>query len=160
MTAERSAAANYDDFALTPGTRDIRWRMRLAEPPSRVYGFLATDAGRVRWWCDRSEERDGLVHLQFLGEQDLIVPVLRAQAPMHYSLRYLDGSELHFDLRATDNGGTDFDFTARGLTAERWRDHHASWLGALLRLKAICDHGVDLRNHDPDLRFDAGYVDA
>jgi hypothetical protein len=140
--------------------RDIRWRLHLSSPPSRVYGFLATDAGRARFWAERSEERDGLVQLHFGSGQELIAPVLARDPPTHYSLRWFGGSEAAFDLRSDGAGGTDLDFTERNVPPEDWTRNHAAWVGVLLALKAVCDFGVDLRNHDASRNADQGYVDG
>ncbi len=139
--------------------RDIRWRLHLTSPPSRVYGFLATDAGRTRWWAEHSEEIDGLVTSRFVNGQELIAPVLLREPPSRYALRYFGGSEAIFDLREDGADGTDLDFTERDVPAEQWTQNHAGWLSMLLALKAACDFGVDLRNHDPARSWDQGYVD-
>jgi len=35
----------------------------------------------------------------------------------------------------------------------------AGWVSVLMALKAAVDHGVDLRNHDPQRTWDQGYAD-
>lgn len=140
-------------------TRDIRWRLHLSSPPARVYGFLATDAGRARFWAERSDERDGLVHMHFANGDELIAPVLERLPPSRFALRYFAGSEVLFELRADGHGGTDLDLTERDVADECWNRNHAGWPGVLLALKAACDFGVDLRNHDPARSGDHGYVD-
>ena len=35
----------------------------------------------------------------------------------------------------------------------------AGWLNVLLPLKAACDFGIDLRNHDPARTWDRSFVD-
>jgi hypothetical protein len=139
--------------------RDIRWRLHLAAPPSRVYGFVATDAGRARYWVERSEERDGVVHLRFPDGTDLYAPILERKPPSRYALRYFGGSEARFELRPDGRGGTDLDFFELDVPDEHWSDNRAGWLSVLLGLKAACDFGVDLRNHDPGRQWDQGYVD-
>jgi hypothetical protein len=140
-------------------TRDIRWRLHLKSPPSRVYGFLATDAGRARWWVERSEERDGLVHLHLSSGEELISPIVERAPPASFALRWFQGSEVRFALRADGHGGTDLDLLESGVASGTWTEQRASWVGTLMALKAACDHDVDLRNHDRERTLANGYVD-
>lgn len=140
--------------------RDIRWRVHLTVAPAQVYGYLATDVGRARWWVDRSEETDGLVELHFADGQSLIAPILRRQAPSMFALRWFDGAEVRFELRSDGEGGTDLDLSEIDVGDARWSSSHAGWVAALLALKAACEHRIDLRNHDPVRGWDAGYVDG
>jgi hypothetical protein len=141
-------------------TLQMRWRLHLAVPPRRVYGFLATDAGRARWWVLHSEEHDGLVHVRLEDGSELIAPVLARRPFERYALRWLGGSELHFALRDDGRGGTELEFAAHDVAATAWHPQREAWGLRLLRLKAACVHGVDLRNHDPARDADAGYADA
>lgn len=138
--------------------RDLR--LHLALPPAQVYGWIGTDAGRTRWWAERSEERDGLVELSWDDEGSLIAPVLRRRAPASFALRWFGGSELQFALRGDGAGGTDLDFVLLDVPDERWAREQAGWPARLLELKAACEHGVDLRNHDPARDRGSGYVDG
>lgn len=140
--------------------RDIRWRLHLAAPPSRVYGFVATDAGRTRYWASHSQERDGIVHLRFGDGSDLYAPVVERRPPLRYALRWFGGSEVCFELRPDGRGGTDLEFSELDVPDAGWNGRLAAWLGVLMRLKAACDFGVDLRNHDPARPWADGYADG
>jgi hypothetical protein len=140
-------------------TRDFRWRLHLESPPSRVYGFIATDFGRGRFWVERSEEHDGLVQMHFADGQELIAPVLERRPPQRFAMRYFGGSELYFELRPDGRGGTDLELVQREVPAADWPVIQAAWPSVLLALKAACDFEVDLRNHDPRRTWNQGYVD-
>lgn len=139
---------------------DLRCRVQLASPPSRVYGFLATDDGRGRFLAESSDERDGLVHLRFASGDGLIAAVLERDPPRRLVLQWFGGSRACFELRADGRGGTDLDLTESDVPDARWPQARSEWPLVLLALKAACDFGVDLRNHDPARGRDAGYVDA
>jgi hypothetical protein len=85
---------------------------------------------------------------------------LLRRPPSRFSLRYLGGSELQFVLRADGHGGTDLDLIERFDGPEPAFASRTDWPQVLLALKAACDFGVDLRNHDPDRCRDQGYVDG
>ena len=140
--------------------RDLRLRLHLAASPALAYGWLATDAGRARWWAERSEERDGLVELHWSDEGSLIVPILVRHPPSAFALRWFGGSAVHFALRGDGGAGTDLDFSLLDVPDERWGREQAGWPARLLELKAACEFGVDLRNHDPGRTPDRGYVDG
>jgi uncharacterized protein YndB with AHSA1/START domain len=140
--------------------RDIRWRVHLSVPPAQVYGYIGTDAGRARWWVERSHETDGLIELDFADGQSLIAPILARRPPALYALRWFDGAELRFELRPDSDGGTDLDLSEFDVGDARWSSAHAGWVASLLALKAACEHRIDLRNHDPARGWDAGYVDG
>jgi uncharacterized protein YndB with AHSA1/START domain len=140
--------------------RDLRWRVHLTVPPAQAYGWIATDAGRARWWVARSAEADGLVELQLAEGETLIAPVLERHPPGRFALRWLGGSEARFELRPDGGGGCDLEFTLLDVPDERWAREHGGWAARLMVLKAACAFGVDLRNHDPQRGFEAGYLDG
>ena len=140
--------------------RDLRWRVHLTVPPALLYGWIATDAGRSRWWVDRSHEADGLVELQLAAGESLFAPIIDRHAPERFVLRWIGGSEARFELRPDGHGGPDLEFALLDVPDERWSREHAGWAARLLALKAASEFGVDLRNHDPQRGFEAGYLDG
>jgi hypothetical protein len=50
--------------------------------------------------------------------------------------------------------------TESGIPDENYRFHVPGWVSLLLNLKAVADHGIDLRNDDPAASWDAGFVDV
>jgi hypothetical protein len=55
-------------------------------------------------------------------------------------------------------GGTDVWLTHLTSAADH-AETAAGWLNVLLPLKAWLQHGIDLRNHDPERTWDHGFVD-
>ena len=138
---------------------DIVWRLHLAAPPAAVFELLATDAGRARFWAQRSEQGDGSFDLHFPNGQRLTCPIVESSAPWRFAIGYFEGSRVVFDLAAAAGGGTDLTLTESDVPAGTAADDRAGWVSVLLCLKAAADFGVDLRNHDPGRTWDAGFVD-
>ena len=138
---------------------EIVWRLRLAAPPERVYEMLATDAGRTRFWAERSERRGDSVALTFPNGEHLDCPVLAEAPPHHFALGYFDGSRVDFRLAPAAGGGTELTLVESAVPAATAAGNRAGWVSVLLALKAAADFGVDLRNHDADRTWDQGYVE-
>lgn len=85
--------------------------------------------------------------------------VLTADPDRRFRIEYF-GAEVTFDLEGAADGGTDLILTTRGFDAEDRDELLAGWLNVLFPLKAWIDHGVDLRNHDPDWTWRHGYADG
>jgi uncharacterized protein YndB with AHSA1/START domain len=136
----------------------IRWRLHLARSPDAVFGLWSTDEGRAAFWCERSAAREGGFVLDFPNGQHLDVAVLESEPPSLFAFRYFDGSEVWVTLEPDGAGGCELTLTEAG--AADAAENRAGWVNVLLMLKAACDHGVDLRNHDPARSWDQGYADA
>jgi uncharacterized protein YndB with AHSA1/START domain len=81
--------------------RPIVWRLSLASSPERVFELLDTDAGRERFWADRSHATDDGFELEFPGGLTSGVQVLERTPPTRLVIDYL-GSRAELDsLRAT-----------------------------------------------------------
>ena len=130
----------------------IRWNLHLASPPEVVYAMLATGAGRARFWAESAEERDGEIDFRFPGGLAWHAPILAADPPRRFQLRYFDNSLTTFDVAPDGRGGTDLTLTDEQVPP-------TGWLSVLLTLKAAVDHNIDLRNHDPARTWQEGYVD-
>lgn len=137
---------------------EIRWRLRLASPPDRVFELLSTDYGRAAFWAEYTESRDDRLVFHFPGGEVLETRVLEVSRPHRFALTYFDGTTVRFELREA-RPGTELVLSETGLTAEGLRENRAGWISVLLALKAFADHGVDLRNHDPRRSWSEGYVD-
>lgn len=48
---------------------------------------------------------------------------------------------------------------AENVPDETRAEFTAGWVSLLLTMKAAIDHGVDLRNHDPERTWVQGYAD-
>lgn len=136
----------------------IRWRIRLSSPPGEVYALLATPAGRARFWAESAEERGGEIHFRFPDGTELAAEILESIPGRRYALRYFGGSRVTLHLEAA-GGGTILTLEEPEPPATEAPANRAGWVSVLLNLKAVADHGVDLRNHDPALSWDRGFVD-
>lgn len=86
--------------------------------------------------------------------------VLVSEAPVRYGVEYFGGTEALFTLRPDAAGGTDLMLEETGVAPEDFADQRAGWVSVLLAMKAAVDFGVDIRNADPDRRWEDGYVDV
>ena len=139
----------------------IIWRLHLRSAPEAVFALLATDAGREKFWAEHSRaSADGAgIELEFPNGQRLTCRVLANEPPRRFAVEYFGGSRAEFHLAGDGLGGTDLTLTETGVSAVEWSENHAGWVSVLLVLKAACDHGVDLRAHDPRRTWDQRYVE-
>ncbi len=140
-------------------SRTIRWRLHLASPPEKVFEVLATDVGRARFWAESAVERDGAIDFRFPNGMTWRAKVLERVPASRLVVEYFGGSRTTFELASDGRGGTDLTLTDEGVP-EIWREEtKAGWVSVLMALKAVVDFGVDLRNHDPQRSWDAGFAD-
>lgn len=132
--------------------------MHLRSPPDAVYEALATDEGRTSFWAERTTQHDDTIDFVFPGG---ITCRSRILATEHDRLLRLDyfGAVVTFELEPASNGGTDLCLTSYGFEPEDRDELLAGWLNVLFPMKAWVDHGVDLRNHDPNKTWSHGYAD-
>lgn len=143
---------------MAPEDSTLRLRLRLEAAPEAVFDLLATDAGRQRFWAERTEQRGDELTFHFPNGEVLHSRIAALRRPSLFALGYFGGSALSFELRAAGTG-TDLLLLEAGVPAGSLRENHAGWVSVLLALKATADHGVDLRNHDPACTWNEGYVD-
>ena len=136
---------------------DIRWRLHLRSPPEQVFRFWATDAGRSAFLSEASEQAGGEVRLRYPNGQSLTLGSIVAEPPHRFVFSYFGGSGVEVLLEPDGRGGCDLTLVETG--ASEPEENRPGWVSVLLALKAACDHGVDLRNHDPARTWDEGYVD-
>jgi uncharacterized protein YndB with AHSA1/START domain len=137
----------------------ITWRLHLQSSPEVVYRFLSTDEGRSRFWAESTVETDGEILFQFPDGERWQGRILDAQPNRLYQVEYYGGSVATFLLEPDGEGGTDVTLTDKGVPAAHRLEVVAGWVSVLLALKAAADHGVDLRNHDPQRTWATGYAD-
>lgn len=138
----------------------ITWRLHLRSSPSRVYDFLATDEGRRRFWASSAEEADGEIEFRFSNGTQLRSRIIVSEPSSEFGLGYFDGSRVLFRLMEDGSGGTDLTLTEEGVTDANLLENLPGWVSLLLNLKAAVDHGIDLRNQDPERTWERGYVDV
>jgi uncharacterized protein YndB with AHSA1/START domain len=137
----------------------IRWRVRLAASPESAFDMLATADGRARFWAESAREIDGEIHFEFPNGMTWRGEIVASERPRRFQVRYFGGSLTTFELAGDGRGGTDLTLTDQGVPADDASETLAGWVSVLLALKAAVDHGVDLRNHDPERTWDQGYAD-
>ncbi len=136
---------------------EVRWRLRLASPPERVWQLLATDDGRARFWAEEAREHDGAIDFRFPNDQRWSGQVVAREEPGGFAVDYF-GTPAAFELEPDGAGGTDLTLTQE--VADEWHaEVNAGWVSVLLALKAACDFDVDLRNHDASRSWSQGYCD-
>jgi len=138
---------------------DLRWRLHLRAAPAQVFELLATDAGRMRFWCEHSQQHGERIEFEFSGGMRSSAVVLACEPPRRFALRYFD-SIVNFELAADGHGGTDLLLSNAGIAEAEFLEVLPGWLNVLLPLKAMADFGIDLRNHDPQRSWQQGYVDG
>jgi uncharacterized protein YndB with AHSA1/START domain len=137
----------------------ISWRVHLTAAPAVVYELIATPSGRRRFWAESAPERDGTIEFRFSSGAAWRGRVLEREPPSRFAVEYFGGSRAAFECAADGAGGTDLTLTETGVSPSEWAQNLAGWVSVLLALKAAADFGVDLRNHDPERSWEAGYVD-
>ena len=138
---------------------NIKWRLHLTSSPSVVYDMLATNEGRSQFWAEFAPEVDRRIEFTFPNEQRWTGKLLEQVAPYRFAVEYIDGSVATFELSDDSRGGTDLTLTAKDVAAIDRAEVMAGWVSVLLALKAAVDFGVDLRNHEVERTWDAGFVD-
>ena len=139
--------------------KTILWRLHLISPASAVYQMLATNEGRSKFWAESAAEVDGLIHFKFPNGQSWSGRLLEQDAPHRFAVQYHGGSVATFQLENDGRGGTDLALTDEGVAEADRAEVLAGWVSVLLALKAAVDFGIDLRNHDVERTWDAGFVD-
>lgn len=136
----------------------IIWRVALSSSPAHVFELLDTDAGRERFWSQRSEANaDGFV-LEFPGGLREQVTVLDRQPPTTIRILYF-GAEADLVLTPSSEGGCTLQVTCRCEEHDEWMEFFPGWVSWLLVLKAAADFGIDLRNASPERSWSELYVD-
>ena len=137
----------------------IEWRLHLRAARERVFAMLATADGRRQFWAESAEESNGMILFRFPDGSELTSRIIERVPPTRFAVEYFGGSHVLFECVVDGAGGTDLLLTETGTPAAERTENIAGWASVLLCLKAAVDHGVDLRNHDPQRTWRAGYVE-
>ena len=140
-------------------THEIVWRVHVARPRAEVYALIATDAGRERFWSERSHEEDDRLVLEFPNGERLETRILERVPGERFSFEYFEGSRAELSLADADDGGTVVRLHETNLDEATVAENRPGWVSVLLNLKAVAQHGADLRNHDVRLSWSQGFVD-
>lgn len=138
--------------------KTITWKLHLKSSPKSVFDFLSTTEGRAKFWAEKAEERNGIIHFVFPNGMIYEGEILESIPNQRYSIDYFE-SLVRFDLEALENGGTDLILTNENVPEDEFDEVHAGWVSVLMNLKAVADFQCDLRNHDPKKTWDQGYLD-
>src|SRR5579883_2953207 len=58
---------NYEDNYSMENPSELKWRLHLKSPPEKVYEFISTDEGRMKFWAESSKTNGNVI---FLLESD------------------------------------------------------------------------------------------
>jgi uncharacterized protein YndB with AHSA1/START domain len=145
-------------MTIDPASGEIRWRLHLSSSPGEVFALLSTDQGRAQFWAKSATEHSGVIDFRFPNGMQWQGRILECRDPETFSVDYF-GDRVTFELRNDGYGGTDLLLIDHGQMSEDRYETHAGWVSVLMALKAAADHGIDLRNHDPERTWDQGYTD-
>ena len=134
----------------------IEWRLHLTFSPQAAFAMWTSDAGRERFWAERSEATAAGFRLHFINGEALDV-VVESAAPGRLVFRYFGGSTVSLDFSDDGSGGCDL-LLVETEPEDAW-ENRAGWVSVLLAFKAALDFGTDLRSHDPSRSWEQRYVD-
>jgi uncharacterized protein YndB with AHSA1/START domain len=138
----------------------IDWRIHFRSLPETVWEAWTTDAGRERFWAERSVATENGFSLQFINGETLSVWIDEAIRPSRFVFTYFGGSRVTLALTRDDRGGCDLRLIEEGVSREEHLQNYAGWVSVLLACKAAIDFDIDLRSHDPDRTWGYHYVDV
>ena len=136
--------------------KKVCWRLALRSPIDKAFAMLATDEGREAFWAETSRQDGNSLHLTFSMGVQTEATITACDAPERFELDYF-GAPTSFHLERHD-GATLLTLEA-DVPEDDFIDVHAGWVSVLMALKAACDLDIDLRNHDRELSWEAGFVD-
>ena len=138
--------------------RTVRWKLHTASSPERVFDLWSTDAGRARFWAERSTAAADGFTLVFPDGTVEHCRLFQVEPTRLFEFTYF-GSTVNLTFEADGAGGTDVCLINEGVPDEEFAEVHAGWVSVLLAMKAAADFGIDLRNHDGKRTWRDGYVD-
>lgn len=150
--------SRWMDTSLNDQPTEITCRICLKSTSEEVFSLLTTDDGRSLFWAERTVQEGNAIVFRFPNGDTLQSRVLETRPPRRFSLTYFNDSIVTFDLR-DGTAGTDLRVQETELAVADVAENRAGWVSVLLNLKAQADHGIDLRNHDPERTWAQGYVD-
>ncbi|PWN06026.1 SRPBCC family protein [Rhodohalobacter mucosus] len=137
---------------------EIVYRICLRSPAERAFTLLTTDRGREAFWAERTEQHDSEIIFHFSNAETLRCRILESTPPHRFSLTYFNDSIVTFDIKKLPTE-TMLQMRETHLSPSDEYQNRAGWVSVLLNLKAQADHGIDLRNHNPDYTWLEGYID-
>jgi len=141
-------------------TNQVQLKVYVAASAKKVYELLNTPEGRCAFWADEAPEVDGVIHFYFSNGMRHQGRILERIPGEKFVVEYFGGSKAAFNLNVEKDGGTVVKITETSIPQEWLAEQRAGWVTVLLMLKAAVDHGIDLRNPDPERNWENGYVDV
>lgn len=142
-----------------PDPKIIHWRIHLRASPEQVYELISTNDGRALFWAESAMELDKHIQFIFPDGQKWRGKILEEKEHSLYRVNYFGNSTATFQLEGDGGKGTVLTLTDEGVAAQDRAEVIAGWVSVLLALKAACDFGIDLRNHDARYTWDKGFAD-
>lgn len=138
----------------------IDWRIHFRSPPETVWEAWTTDAGRERFWAEKSLATENGFSLQFINGEILSVRIHEAMRASRFVFAYFSGSRVTLTFTRDDRGGCDLRLIEEGVSRDEHLQNYAGWVSVLLVCKAAVDFGIDLRSHDPARTWGGRYIDV
>ncbi len=139
----------------------VSWRLHLKSPPEKAFMLWTTDEGRIKFWVELSESNEKEFQLTFINGETVTCRIIKTFPYESFDFTYFEGTTVQLKFEKTPDGGTDFKLTESGYkTLEHRNLHYAGWLNVLFPFKAMCDYGIDLRNHDRTRTWEEGFADC
>ncbi len=121
--------------------------------------MLTTDSVRSKFWCEKSKEKNGQITFHFPNGMVYQGKIYERVKNKSLKLDYFN-SRVSFEIKENTNGYTDLIMNNLQVDETEYGEIMAGWVSVLLNLKAVVDHGVDLRNHDKSKTWGGqGYAD-
>ncbi len=120
--------------------------------------MLSTDKGREAFWCERSSESENQILFLFPNGTEYNAAIHERIEGKLFKLNYFN-SLVTFEIDENADGSSDVTLTNTHVAEDEYDEVNAGWVSVLMNLKAVTDHGVDLRNHHKLKTWDHGYVD-
>ena len=136
----------------------IEWKVHFVSTIEKVYDALTTDKGRSKFWAEETKEENGYIEFRFLNYPTYKAKIFEYEPLKLFRLEYF-GTDVTFELRKTDDGGTDLILNALTTNEKEKQEMTAGWVSVLMAMKGAVDFGIDLRNHNPERVWGNGFLD-
>ena len=111
----------------------------------------------MKFWSEAATEEDNVIHFLFPNGKTYSSKIIKKIHNKEFHLDYFK-SLVKFKLESTKNGGTNLTLINENIAKSDFCEVKSGWISVLMNLKAVADFQYDLRNHDPKLTWDQGYL--
>jgi uncharacterized protein YndB with AHSA1/START domain len=137
--------------------QNLFWKIHLRSNIENVFEILTTDAGREKFWAEKSIKDEHKFTLTFPnGDEEDVMVIFEKD----YKFEFVYFRTI-VSITLTEDGknGTDLVLNCKNIKHDDYVDMASGWVSVLLALKAAVDYNIDIRNHDLTRTWDEGYVD-